>query len=155
MRRMTLEQLRAANDAGGVSSVILKGRGGGFVVEIATRSGPAAVLTKARSSEPRRFGNPAAALNLLRDLGIAGGSFDIGAWNPDEKEDSAGNRGRADAMRRAHQAAAYNDWLAAEVQASLEDPRPSIPNDEVMAELDAYITTLEAAHKRPRRRKRA
>jgi hypothetical protein len=154
MRSMTLEQLRAANDAGGVSGVTLKGTGGAFVVEIATRSGPAAVLAKARSSEPRRFGNPSAALNLLRDLGIAGGSFDIGAWDPDEKEDSPGNRGRAAAMRKAHQAAAYNDWLAAEVQASIDDPRPSIPHEEVMAELDAYITALETAHKRPGRRKR-
>jgi len=69
MRSMTLEQLRAASDAGGVMSVTLKGQGGTFLVQIVTRSGADAVLAKARSSEPRRFGNPASVLNVLRDLG--------------------------------------------------------------------------------------
>ena len=87
---MTIEQLRAANDAGGVVGVTLKGQGGAFLVQIATRSGSAALLAKARSQEPRRFGNPIAALNVLRDVGITIGRFDASEWNPDEKEESAG-----------------------------------------------------------------
>ncbi len=74
MPSMTLEQLRAANDAGGVSVVTLKGQGGAFVVEITTRNGSAAVLAKARS------------------------------------------------MHEAHRAAAYNQWLATEIQTSIDDP---------------------------------
>lgn len=58
MHSMTLEQLRTTARSGGVASVTLKGQGGGFVVEIATRSGQDAILSKARSTEPRFFGNP-------------------------------------------------------------------------------------------------
>lgn len=145
MESMTIEQLRAANDAGGVSGVTLKGQGGAFLVQIATRSGATALLAKARSSEPRRFGNPIAALNVLRDVGITIGRFDASAWNPDEKEEAPGNRGRAEAMRNAHEAAAYTKWLAAEIQQSIDDPRPNIPHDEVMGRMDARIARHKAA----------
>jgi hypothetical protein len=37
------------------------------------------------------------------------------------------------------EAAAYEDWLRAKVAASLADERPSIPHDEVMAEMRAII----------------
>jgi plasmid stabilization system protein ParE len=69
MQSKTLEQLRAASHSDGVSGVTLKGQGGAFLVQIDTRSGFGAVLSKARSNEPRRFGNPLAALNVLRDIG--------------------------------------------------------------------------------------
>lgn len=142
MQSMTIEQLRAANSAGDVSGVTLKGQGGAFLVQIATRSGAGAVLSKARSTEPRRFGNPLAALNVLRDIGITVGQFDASEYDPAEREPEGGNRGRAVAMREAHEAAAYNQWLAAEIQASIDDPRPNIPHDEVMAEMDADIAAL-------------
>ena len=145
MQCMTVEQLRAASAAGGVAGVTLKGRGGAFLVQIATRSGSAAVLAKARSTVPRRFGNPVAALNVLRDIGITVGQFDASEWDPAEKEQSPGNRGRAEAMRNAHRAAAYTQWLAAEIQAAMDDPRPSIPHDEVMARMKARIARPKAA----------
>lgn len=145
MKSMTIEQLRAASDAGGVEGVTLKGQGGAFLVQIATRSGAAALLAKARSNEPHRFGNPVAALKVLRDVGITIGQFDASEWNPAGKEETVGNRGRADAMRKAHQAAAYTEWLAAEIQEAIDDPRPSIPHDEVMARMDARIGRHKAA----------
>ena len=57
MHSMTLEQLRATASAGSVTGITLKGQGGGFFVEIATRSGQDTFLVKAPSTEPRRFGN--------------------------------------------------------------------------------------------------
>ncbi|AWY43988.1 antitoxin [Pseudomonas putida] len=42
------------------------------------------------------------------------------------------------------QAASYDRWFRAKVQASLDDPRPSIPHDQVMAEMQ---TLLEAKRK--------
>lgn len=153
MQSMTVEQLRAASDAGGVECVTLKGQGGAFVVQIATRSGAAALLAKARSNEPRRFGNPVAALNVLRDVGITIGHFDASEWNPAEREETAGNRGRAEAMRKAHQAAAYTEWLAAEIQAAINDPRPNLSHDDVLAEMDADIGALTARRKPATRRR--
>jgi hypothetical protein len=145
MQSMTIEQLRAASNAGGVEGVTLKGQGGVFLVQIATRSGAVAVLSKARSNEPRRFGNPVAALNVLRDVGITVGQFDARQWNPAEKEETTGSRGRAEAMRKAHQAAAYTDWLATEIQAAIDAPEPNIPHDAVMARMDARIASHQAA----------
>ena len=142
MQSMTIEQLRAASQAGGVSGVTLKGQGGVFLVQIDTRSGSCAVLSKARSTEPRRFGNPLAALNVLRDIGITVGQFDASEYDPADKQQDAGGRGRADAMRGAHQAAAYNAWLGGEIQASIDDPHPNLSHAEVMAGIDADVAAL-------------
>lgn len=142
MRSMTLEQLRAANNAGGVTSVTLKGQGGVFLVQIATRSGVDATLAKARSSEPRRFGNLTTALNVLRDLGITIGQFDASEWNPAEKELAPGTSSRAEALRKAHQAAAYSEWLTAEIQEAIDDPGSNLSHENVMAGMEADIAAL-------------
>lgn len=42
------------------------------------------------------------------------------------------------------QADSYDCWFRAKVKASLDDPRPSIPHDQVMAEMDAIIEQAEA-----------
>ncbi len=39
---------------------------------------------------------------------------------------------------------AYTRWLADEIQAAIDDPRPSIPHDEVMARMDDQIAGLLA-----------
>ncbi|MGS0743159.1 antitoxin PaaA2 family protein [Glaciimonas sp. GG7] len=145
MHSMTLEQLRATASAGGVVGVTLKGRGSGFFMEIATRSGNDAVLSKARSSEPRRFGTPNSALIVLREIGIAVAQLDATDWNPDQKEITQSRESRAQAMREAHQAAAYSKLLAAEIQESIDDPRQSIAHDEVMTRMDARIARHKAA----------
>jgi hypothetical protein len=144
MRTMTLEQLRATVSAGGVVGVTLKGQGSGFFMEIATRSGQDAFLVKARSTEPRRFGSPNSALIVLRDIGIAVAQLDATNWNPDQKEVTQSRESRAQAMREAHEAAAYNNWLASEIQASIDDRRPNLKHDEVMAEMDTDIAALPA-----------
>lgn len=147
MQSMTLEQLRATANAGGVVGITLKGEGGGFFLEISTRSGQDAVLTRARSIEPRRFGNPTSALVVLRGIGIAVAKLDATHWNPDQKETSQRREKRAQAMREAHEAAAHNKWLAAELRESIDDGRPSIRHDAVMIEMEAGIAALAPARK--------
>ncbi len=44
------------------------------------------------------------------------------------------------------QAKSYAAWLKVKVQASLDDPRPSIAHDQVMAEMDAIIAQAEDRH---------
>ena len=41
------------------------------------------------------------------------------------------------------QEASYTAWLKAKVQASLDDPRPNIAHDEVMAEARALLALKE------------
>lgn len=43
------------------------------------------------------------------------------------------------------QAVSYDRWFRAKMQASLDDPRPAVPHDRVMARIDAII---EAARRR-------
>ncbi|WP_193067585.1 type II toxin-antitoxin system RelB family antitoxin [Halomonas sp. 3D7M] len=46
------------------------------------------------------------------------------------------------------QADSYQRWFRERVQASLADPRPGIPHDEVMAEMDALINDIEDQHRK-------
>ncbi|MFJ7107429.1 antitoxin [Pseudomonas sp. NPDC098740] len=39
------------------------------------------------------------------------------------------------------QAASYDRWFRAKVQASLDDPRPNVPHDQVMADMRSLIET--------------
>ena len=62
------------------------------------------MLSKARSTEPRRFGSATSALVVLRELGIA--QLDATDRQPDQKDTSESRQDRAQAMREAHEAAA-------------------------------------------------
>lgn len=46
------------------------------------------------------------------------------------------------------QADSYDRWFRERVQRSLDDPRPGIPHDEVMAEMDALINDIEAQNRK-------
>ncbi|WP_299316520.1 stability determinant [uncultured Halomonas sp.] len=41
------------------------------------------------------------------------------------------------------QADSYDRWFRARVQRSLDDPRPGIPHDDVMADMEAIIAKAE------------
>lgn len=46
------------------------------------------------------------------------------------------------------QAAAYDAWFREQVVESLDDPRPTIPHDAVMAEMEAIIQDAERRQRR-------
>ncbi len=138
MQTVTLDQLRATVQAGGVKGVTLVGQGGGFYLQVATRAGHQAVLAKARTTEPRRFGNPATAMMVMKDLGIGVAQVEISRWEPGQQDIAPQNRDqRSSAMREAHQAAAHLKELAAELQQAIDDPRPSLSTQDVFAALEA------------------
>jgi hypothetical protein len=37
-------------------------------------------------------------------------------------------------LRNAHEAAAYTGWLVQQVQEAIDDPRPSVPHEQVAAD---------------------
>ena len=51
-------------------------------------------------------------------------------------------------MTAAHES--YTAWLAAEIQAAIDDPRPSVPHDEVMARMGAKIADMLAIQQEKR-----
>lgn len=50
---------------------------------------------------------------------------------------------QAEPMRTGHQTAAHLQWLAAEIQDALDDPRASLPLEEAMAGMEAEIDAVE------------
>ncbi|MDQ0651246.1 type II toxin-antitoxin system RelB family antitoxin [Pseudomonas cedrina] len=48
------------------------------------------------------------------------------------------------------QAASYDHWFRAKVQASIDDPRPSIPHDEAMAEVERMLEERREARRAAR-----
>lgn len=42
------------------------------------------------------------------------------------------------------QADSYDRWFRAKVQEAIDDPRPGIPHDQVMARMDALIADFKA-----------
>lgn len=82
----TLQQLRAATQAGGVAGVSLKGHGNGFFIQIQLRTGQQAVLVTARSRSPRMFKSPVQAFGVLRKVGIVTGSFDVTHYVPEQHQ---------------------------------------------------------------------
>ena len=45
------------------------------------------------------------------------------------------------------QADSYDRWFRAKVQASIDDPRPSIPHDEAMAEVERMLEERRKARR--------
>ena len=44
------------------------------------------------------------------------------------------------------QAASYDRWFRVKVQASLDDPRPNVPHDQVMADMRSLIESKRNKH---------
>lgn len=125
MQTLTLEQLRTATEAGGVSAVTLQAEGGEFFVRIKTKNNTEAVLSRARSAQPRGFPNPLPAIALLHKLGIVIGAFDLSRWNPEQKPIVRRRPDRSKAMKQAHEAVEYDKWFRAQVAqgiAEADDP---------------------------------
>jgi hypothetical protein len=84
---------------------------------------------------------------LLKELGIAITKLDATLWNPQQKDIANSRPTRAQAMKEAHKAAAYNKWLESELQSALDDPRPSVSHSTVMAKLAKAVSTTPEAKK--------
>ncbi|WP_066457768.1 antitoxin PaaA2 family protein [Castellaniella caeni] len=50
---------------------------------------------------------------------------------------------RSAALKRAHEAAAYDAWFRDQVQASIDDPRPNVTDAQASAHMERVFTRLE------------
>ena len=131
MKTWTLEQARSAASSGGVLSANLRPAGSRFALEFETRQGPATLITSV-SKKARLFGNLVKAFEIVRELGLEGGRFSVAQWRPDERElDRPSRPDKSAALKATYQAAAYDKAFRAGVQASIDDPRPSITHEQV------------------------
>jgi len=137
MKTFTIEQARSAASSGGVLSANLKPLGSTFTLEFETRNGPA-MLIAAVSKQVRRFGNPAKAFEIVRDLGLEGGHFSVAQWRPEERQlDRPGRPDKASTLKAAHQAAGLKRVLDERI--ALADGSSALWHDadDVFAEIEA------------------
>lgn len=79
-------------------------------------------------------------LHIVRvDLLDASNHSDVGVTRSTRADSS-------ERMKRAHEAAAYDTWFRAQVQAAIDDPRPSIPHAQVMDDAQALIDAKRLRH---------
>jgi hypothetical protein len=67
-------------------------------------------------------------LKILRIDSLDASNYDSAVATRQTRKDAS------ERMKHAHEAAAYDKWFRAQVQASIDDPRPSIPHEQVTAE---------------------
>ncbi|MEO8410608.1 MAG: hypothetical protein ABI478_08550 [Propionivibrio sp.] len=118
-------------EAGAVRGARIVGQSGGWavLVKYGMTERP---LAAQRSRQVRLFRKFETLVSYLKEIGIA--RFDVDAANYDAATTGAARRpDRAEALKRAHEAAAYDAWFREQVQASIDDPRPSVPDEEARA----------------------
>lgn len=86
-------------------------------------------LAAQRSRQVRLFKKLETLVNYLKNVGIA--QFDVDASSYSSESQSKNSRpDRAIALKRAHEAAAYDEWFREQVQASIDDPRAALSHEE-------------------------
>ncbi|MGB4117852.1 MAG: hypothetical protein WBK51_15035 [Polaromonas sp.] len=127
MQNLTQSQFQIAFALGAVQSVEIQPQGAQFAVRFLTLKGDA-VLVQARKSQPRLFGTVDSALKMLHKLGVRRIVLDhLEQWHPEAESARRVRPDRAAALTRA---AEYDRWVQAKVQASRNDPRPAISDED-------------------------
>ena len=131
-------------EAGAVRGAHIVGQSGGWavLVKYGMHERP---LAAQRSRQVRLFRKFETLVGYLKGIGIA--RFDVDTADFDAVTIKTRIRpDRAIALKQAHEAAAYDAWFREQVQASIDDPRPSIPHEQVMAEVQAVIDAKRKEH---------
>jgi hypothetical protein len=128
-------------EAGAVKGAHIVGHSGGWSVLV--KSGKTErSLAAQRSRRVRLFRRLETLVAYLKDMGIA--RFEVDAANYDPNPATATRRpDRAEALKRAHEAAAHDVWFREQVQASIDDPRASVSDEEARALFAQKKATLQ------------
>ena len=128
-------------EAGAVRGAHVIGQPGGWalMVNYGTQERPLAAKNTGTARVWRRFETLA---RYLKDIGLT--QFDVDTANYDPDSVTAPKRpDRAEALKKAHEAAAYDKWFREQVQASIDDPRPSLTNEEANAHMERVFARIE------------
>ena len=133
----TLSQLV---QAGAVRGAHVIGRDGGWA--LAAKYGlTERYLATTRSKQVRTFKRLETVVAYLREIGIS--QFDVDAAQYDPSVAVRPTRpDRSVALKKAHEAAAYDKWFRAQVQESLDDSRPNVSHAEVQKDMADKKTAL-------------
>jgi hypothetical protein len=115
-------------EKGSVNSAHIVANPGGWSIQIPYGNKQCS-LTAQRSRQLRLFKRLETLVSYLQDVGIT--SFDVDASNYDPLQIKTYTRpDRSEAMKQAHDAAAYEEWFKEQVQIGLDDSRPTVSDEE-------------------------
>lgn len=115
-------------EAGAVRAAHVVGMSGGWALTVKFGSNERPLAAQ-RSRQIRLFKKLETLVSYLKDVGIAQFDVDASNYNPESQYRNA-RPDRSEALKRAHEAVAYNAWFREQVQASIDDPRPPVSDDE-------------------------
>lgn len=129
-------------EAGTVRRARIVGQPGGW--QLVVKYGKTECTLKAqRSQQVRLFRSFETLVGYLKGVGIV--NFDVDARDFDACGPAIRKRpDTSAAMKQAHEAAAYDKWLKAEVKEAIDDTGPTIPHDEVVSNVRAAIRRARA-----------
>ena len=112
-------------------------------------SGPSnwviALTLAATRGAPRTWRQFETLAGYLKELGIVEYRVNTAEFAPGAaagKPDDKRSATASDRMKRAHQAAAYDTWFRKQVQASIDDPRPSLSDSQARDQMAARREAL-------------
>lgn len=131
---------------GAIKRASVLGQQGGWAVKV-QHGNRECSLAAQRSQKVRLFRSLETLASYLSGVGIA--QFEVNSANVDHQATQKKRPDRAQAMKRTHEAAAYDAWFREQVQRSLDDTRPSVPDEEARLYFDqrkAALMALTNAH---------
>ena len=135
--------LRRLVDAGAhVGAEVIGGAGGWGVVISYGRASQTLAATRGAPRTWRQFETLAV---YLKELGIVEYRVNTAEFAPGAaagKQDDKRSTTASERMKRAHQAAAHDTWFREQVQASIDDPRPSVDDAAAKKEFAAKRAAL-------------
>ena len=113
-------------------------------VKSCARSISARAAVTATRGQPRTWGQFETLAGYLKDLGITEVRVNTAEFEPRTTTGKKDKRSTtaSDRMKRAHQAAAYDTWFREQVQASIDDQRPSIDDEQARKRFAAKRAAL-------------
>ncbi|MBK5001604.1 hypothetical protein IAE37_003880 [Pseudomonas sp. S31] len=128
--------------AGRVNATHIVGQPGGWAVQVDVNH-LEHVLVAQRSGNIRLFKKFETLVSYLLDLGIDHFQVDASTFDPTQQA-SYQRPDRAQALKRAHEAAAYEAWFIEQVEASLRDKATPMDSEDVEELFAEYRSKLEA-----------
>jgi len=128
-------------EAGALRSARVVGQAGGWGVLVKYGMTERALAAQ-RSHQMRIFRKFETLVNYLKGVGIARFDVDTANYDPDSHATARPRPDSAAKLKSAHEAAAYDKWLKAEIQEAIDDPRPGIPHEDVMRHLREKLASL-------------
>jgi hypothetical protein len=126
-------------EAGAVRCAHVVGHGSGWT--IAARYGLTERFLSAKRGDVRVFRKLETLVSFLRDMGINRFEVDAAGFDPNSVERTT-RPDRSVALKEAHEAAAYDRLFRAQVQESLDDPRPNVSHAQVQKDMAARKAAL-------------